>query len=70
MRNNQIVVLVSFLARLIDTVHQGHPHTDKTLKLLRQTCWHHALAATQHPPQNTTSSIGTKVAPTRAMTEA
>ena len=39
MRNNQIVIPRSLRARAVETAHQGHQHTDKTLKLLRQTCW-------------------------------
>ena len=39
MRNHQIVVPLSLQPRLIAIAHQGHQHSDKTLKLLRQTCW-------------------------------
>ena len=39
MRNHQIVVPYSLQPRLIAIAHQGHQHSDKTLKLLRQTCW-------------------------------
>ena len=39
MRNDQIVLPAKPLARAIDTAHQGHQNIDKTLKLLRQTCW-------------------------------
>ena len=39
MRNDQIVLPAKLRARAIDTAHQGHQNIDKTLKLLRQTCW-------------------------------
>lgn len=39
MRGHQIVVPESLQARLIATANQGHKHSDKALKLLRQTYW-------------------------------
>ena len=39
MRNDQIVIPAKLRARAIETAHQSHQNIDKTLKLLRQTCW-------------------------------
>ena len=39
MRNDQIVIPAKLRARAIETAHQGHQNIDRTLKLLRQTCW-------------------------------
>ena len=39
MKDNQIVIPTKLQARAVETAHQGHQHIDKTLKLLRQTCW-------------------------------
>ena len=39
MRNDQIVIPKSLRARVVESAHQGHQHVEKTMKLLRQTCW-------------------------------
>ena len=39
MRNDQIVIPKSLRARVVESAHQGHQHVEKTVKLLRQTCW-------------------------------
>ena len=39
MRNDKIIIPSSLYARAIESAHEGHQYTTKTLQLLRQTCW-------------------------------
>ena len=39
LRGSQIVIPLSLQADVIGLAHEGHQYSDKTLKLLRQTCW-------------------------------
>ena len=52
MRNDQIVVSKSLQAQVVKSAHQGHQHVEKTVKLLRQTCWfpqmHKAVSVILH----------------------
>ena len=43
MRGCQIVVPSSLRAKMIALAHEGHQSTDRTLNLLRQTCWFPAM---------------------------